>query len=185
MPRNNATPRRFTIDPPVLSGSDYRMKRKGGQVKRALDLFWFDQSLLCDRTFAVRTTRRFAQNEFNSATPSGHLRAATAAVFPPKGDAVPAATGLSGRPGAASFRTYSWESLTSSGVDRRLPFSSFIYIGCSASDIGRQIAVMECFGIQNFPFLRACLKGLTSQYDACLTSSGVWVDVHLGKMDVD
>jgi len=59
--------------------------------------------------------------------------------------------------------TSSWESLTYSGVDRRLPFSSFIYVGIyvgsSAGDIDGQIAVMECFGIQNFPFLRACLKG--------------------------
>jgi hypothetical protein len=43
---------------------------------------------------------------------------------------------------------------------------------------------MECFGIQTFPFLRTCLKGLRSQHDTRLTSSGVWVDVHLGKMDV-
>jgi hypothetical protein len=40
---------------------------------------------------------------------------------------------------------------------------------------------MECFGIQTFPFSRTCLKGLTSQYDTCLTSSGDWVDVHLPK----
>jgi len=30
-------------------------------------------------------------------------------------------------------------------------------------DIGRQIVVMECLGIQAFPFLRTRLKGLTSQ----------------------
>jgi hypothetical protein len=37
---------------------------------------------------------------------------------------------------------------------------------------------MECFGIQTFPFSRMCLKGLTSQDDKCLTSSGDGFDVH-------
>src|SRR5262249_35898862 len=53
------------------------------------------------------------------------------------------------------------------------PFLILIYVGCSAGDIARQIVVMECLGIQTFPCLRRCLKDLTSQYDTCLTSSGV------------
>jgi hypothetical protein len=82
--------------------------------------------------------------------------------------------------------TSSWEKiLTSSGVDRRRPLSSFIYVGCSAGDIGRQIVVMEYIGIQTFPFSGGALERLTSQQGTRLTSSGDWVDVHLGKMDVN
>jgi len=37
---------------------------------------------------------------------------------------------------------------------------------------------------RTFPFSRGALKGFNVASDMCLTSSGVWFDVHLGKMDV-
>jgi hypothetical protein len=55
------------------------------------------------------------------------------------------------------------EDLTSSGVEAPSAFILIYMSDVQQVDIGRQIVVMECFGIQAFPFLRTRLKGLTSQ----------------------